>query len=69
MPTEDIIRRFYRSKSNFWHIYKNTADQWELIYNSEARSQEVAFGERNQFTVTNTDLFHIFIQDVNTGEV
>lgn len=22
VPTEDIIRRFYRSKYNFWHIYK-----------------------------------------------
>lgn len=27
IPKEDIIRRFYRSKKNFWNIYKNLVDE------------------------------------------
>ena len=27
VPTEDIVRRFYRSKRNFWYIYKGQVDQ------------------------------------------
>ncbi len=69
VPTEDIVRRFYRSINNFWHIYKNLADKWELIYNSGERPQEVAFGEGNEFTVINNDLFEMYMQDINTGEV
>ena len=69
VPTEDIVRRFYRSKHNFWYIYKNMVDRWELIYNSGERPQEVAFGEGNQLTVINNDFFQMFIQNINTGGV
>jgi predicted ABC-type ATPase len=31
VPDEDVIRRFYRSKVNFWESYKNIVDQW-LFY-------------------------------------
>ncbi|GMO61179.1 MAG: zeta toxin family protein [Rickettsiales bacterium] len=32
VPNEDIIRRYYRSVSNFF-IYKDIVDFWELYYN------------------------------------
>ncbi len=51
VPTEDIVRRFYRSKQNFWHIYKKQVDNWKLIYNSGEQPLEVAFAEGNQLTV------------------
>ena len=66
VPTEDIVRRFYRSQHNFWHIYKNQVDRWKLIYNSDERPQEVAFGEGEQLTVTNREIFEMFMQDINT---
>ena len=44
VPVEDIVRRFYRSKHNFWHIYKDQVDQWYLSYNSGEHLQEVAVG-------------------------
>ena len=66
VPTEDIVRRFYRSQHNFWHIYKNLVDRWKLIYNSDERPQEVAFGEGDQLTVTNREIFEMFMQDINT---
>ena len=67
VPAEDIVRRFYRSKHNFWHIYKDQVDQWHLYYNSGEHLQEVAVGEEVQFTVKNEDLFELFMQDINNG--
>ena len=67
VPTEDIVRRFYRSKNNFWHIYKNMVDRWELIYNSGEHIQEVATGKGNEFTITNETFFEFFMQNINTG--
>ena len=67
VPAEDIVRRFYRSKRNFWQVYKNLVNQWGLIYNSGDSIQQVAAGESNQFTVTNTELFELFLDDINSG--
>ena len=67
VPEEDIVRRFYRSKHNFWHIYKDQVDQWHLSYNSGEHLQEVAVGEGVQFTVKNEDFFELFMQDINNG--
>ena len=67
VPTEDVVRRFYRSKRNFWHIYRNLVDRWSLFYNSDEHFQEVASGERNQFTLTNRDFFELFMRDVRNG--
>lgn len=33
VPDEDVIRRFYRSKYNFWNKYAPLADHWVLYYN------------------------------------
>jgi predicted ABC-type ATPase len=35
VPDKDVIRRYFRSKNNFWNIYKNLVDKWFLIYNSD----------------------------------
>ena len=67
VPTEDVVRRFYRSKQNFWHIYRDLADRWSLFYNSEEHFQEVASGERDQFTITNGDFFELFTRDIRNG--
>jgi predicted ABC-type ATPase len=67
VPTEDIVRRFYRSKYNFWHIYRHQVNQWHLFYNSAEQSQEVASGERDQFTVINNDFLEIFMRDIRNG--
>lgn len=67
VPTEDIVRRFYRSKHNFWHIYKNLVDRWHLFYNSGEQFQEVASGKGNQFMITNETFFELFMQDISNG--
>ena len=63
VPAEDIVRRFYRSKRNFWYTYKNLVDRWGLFYNSGEHLQEVAVGEGDRFLVKNEDCFEMFIQD------
>ena len=67
VPEGDIIRRFYRSKRNFWGFYKDLVNEWGLFYNSGDFIQQVAAGESNRFTVTNTELFELFLGDINNG--
>ncbi len=44
VPEADIRRRFYRSNSNFWDVYKNIGDNWSLFYNSGDIISQVADG-------------------------
>ncbi len=67
VPTEDVIRRFYRSKYNFWYTYRNLVDRWSLFYNSTEHFQEVASGEGNEVKVLNESFFEIFMQDIQNG--
>ena len=64
VPEEDIVRRFYRSKDNFWNIYRDQVDRWHLFYNSEAHAQEVAFGKGIRFTVIDEGRFGSFMRDI-----
>ncbi len=66
VPESDIIRRFYRSKENFWRIYRMESDSWYLFYNSSESFQKVAFGEKENYTVNNQELFNLFMQGVGT---
>ncbi len=45
VPTEDVVRRFYRSKHNFWYMYRNLVDRWSLFYNSGEHPQKIASGD------------------------
>ncbi len=67
VPTEDVVRRFYRSKRNFWYTYRNLVDRWHLYYNSATYFQEVAVGKIDDVTVINESLFELFVQDINNG--
>ena len=67
VPTEDVVRRFYRSKHNFWHTYRNLVDRWSLFYNFVEHFQEVASGEGNRVTITNEDFFELFMRDIRNG--
>lgn len=63
VPDEDVIRRYYRSKANFWTTYKNLADAWVLVYNSTTdEPQRVAVGSAEKFVV---ELEHIFTDFLN----
>jgi predicted ABC-type ATPase len=67
VPEEDIRRRYFRSKNNFWNDYKLLADRWLLIYNSDEGFQEAAVGVAEKFIIENEGLFEKFIKDIDNG--
>ena len=67
VPTEDVVRRFYRSKHNFWHTYRHLVDRWSLFYNSTEHFQEIASGEGDKVKVINETFFEIFMPDIRNG--
>ena len=64
VPDADVVRRFYRSKRNFWHLYREEVDNWYMFFNSEDKFLEVSFGKKNEYIVKNNDIFHVYLQDV-----
>lgn len=46
VPEADIKRRFARANFNFWHVYRDLADQWNLFYNAGDTIIQVAGGDR-----------------------
>ena len=64
VPTQDIVRRFYRSKNNFWGVYRKLVSRWYLFYNAGENFQEVAVGEGEDYVITDEQLFELFLRDV-----
>lgn len=65
VPDADVIRRYYRSKFNFWNVYKNLADEWVMFYNSaDEEPRRVAIGTGAHFVVEIENLFHDFLNDL-----
>jgi len=60
VPKNDVLRRFDRSKNNFWKLYKNIADEWTMFYNGMERPVLVASGEKTGFEVVDAQLFGLF---------
>ncbi len=42
VPKNDIIRRFYRSKEMFIHIYEQLVDKWTIYYNADEVFEKIA---------------------------
>jgi predicted ABC-type ATPase len=61
VPEHEIRRRFQRSLMNFWQSYRQLADQWTLVYNSESGFQGVATGEGDEFSIREAALFQHFL--------
>lgn len=68
VPEADIRRRFFRSKANFWNLYRNEADSWFLFYNSGSVFQLVSFGDTAGYEVADEESFAIFMKDVGFDE-
>lgn len=65
IPKEDIVRRFKRSKTNFWNIYKNLADEWNLFYNGSSEYILVAQCSNSKIEIFNENLYNEFVKDLN----
>ncbi|MCP4147044.1 MAG: AAA family ATPase [bacterium] len=63
VPTDDVIRRFTRSKRNFWNLYKQMSDEWIVIYNSEEKFLEVAIGTKEDYIINSEELLKKFLEE------
>jgi hypothetical protein len=61
VPEDDVRRRFSRTFRNFWHVYRQIADYWHLIYNAGGSSREIAFGD-GQTTILDELRFRRFLE-------
>lgn len=64
VPTEAIIRRYYRSKTNFWKNFRTLAHKCFLIYNGLNGFQEVAIYTEKTEHILNTELLEKFKQHI-----
>jgi predicted ABC-type ATPase len=62
VPDEDVRRRFQRSLSNFWTLYRPLADHWAIAYNGGASPVEVANGGSFAISVRDEGLLNLYFQ-------
>jgi len=67
VPDEDVKRRYFRSKNNFWNKYKNLADDWIMFYNGIEKTIPTAFGRMNYFEIIDESLLELFNEDLKNG--
>ena len=61
VPDEDVIRRYERSKFNFWNKYKELSDKWLLYYNGNESYIFVAQkGSDAKVEILNENLYTLF---------
>ncbi len=60
VPSEDVIRRFYRSKTLFWNRYKQLADKWAMYYNADESFEEIA---NSDFGILDENKIGEFLRD------
>jgi predicted ABC-type ATPase len=62
VPRHDILRRFPRSLSNFWNIYRPLADRWLIAYNSGQVPISVATFSEDGYNVQDEGLLRKFFE-------
>lgn len=64
VPDADVVRRFYRSKRNFWNLYRDMVDNWYLFFNSDDRFLEIAIGKKDEYMIKNNEIFELYLRDI-----
>lgn len=64
VPDADVVRRFYRSKRNFWNLYRGMVDNWYLFFNSDDRFLEIAIGKKDEVMIKNNEIFDLYLRDI-----
>ena len=68
VPEADIRRRYSRSMTNFWQMYRQVANYWLLVYNSGNGFQYAATSVNNGISVFDETLYRRFIEDMDANE-
>ena len=67
VPEADVRRRYTRSKTNFWTLYRPKVDRWHLLLNAEDGFVDVAAGTSTNTFVLDDEAFAVFHRDIPTG--
>lgn len=62
VPEPDIRRRFARSLTNFWRVYRNIADHWMVVSNINDEFSDAAIGHGDDISVRDELLFRQFLR-------
>lgn len=62
IPPVDVVRRFYRSRDNFWNVYRFLVGSWSLYYNFDKEYEFVALGSQEEYEVFVNELFQQFLK-------
>ena len=65
VPDDDVMRRFTRSKINFWKTYRTLVDSWEIYDNSGKIFLPVCIGKGQDYIILDHELFETFREDVS----
>lgn len=64
IPPEDVRRRYSRSNRNFWHLYKELADDWFLFLNAGDSFEQVSNGDENGVTIVDEARYEQWLEIV-----
>ena len=64
VPPEDVRRRFSRSNSNFWNLYKELADDWFLFFNAGDSFEQISNGDADGVTIIDEARFEQWLKMV-----
>ena len=67
VPDDDVIRRYMRSKINFWNTYRSLVDSWEIYDNSGKIFLPVCIGKGLDYIILNNEMFETFREDLSNG--
>ena len=67
VPEADVRRRYTRSKTNFWTLYRPKVNRWHLLLNAENGFVDVAAGTPTNTFVLDDEAFAVFHRDIPTG--
>lgn len=65
VPDEDVVRRYWRSKRNFWNLYRRNVVGWSIYHNSNDGFEEVAFGAGDEVEIINDGAFEWFMKGID----
>ena len=67
VPDADIRRRYARSVSNFFELYRIHADTWEVYDNTDGEKELIAIGSCEEEYIGNETLWADFQRSANYG--
>ena len=62
VPPEDVRRRFERSNKNFWNVYKELADEWNLFLNAGDDFQQIAVGNEQDVIIFDDERYEQWLK-------